>query len=396
MQICFRKLFTFILFPLVAAFVVLLLPIFAQHLLPASAGRTVCHALETTPAFIVNGRTVTFTEETGLPYISTSGRTMIPLRSGLNALGCQVEWDQQSQTVITQKGDCRVSIPVGAQKIYVNQQPLSIDTSAVLQNGRTYLPLRAIAESYGYALDWDEKTKTVIATELTPAQINGGTTGIFSRKQLPFNGYDGISADVTLPYVTLAEKGDCPYLYFGFDLPDDKGNVEGGFQFIEDPNNPLYHQWTVFLRQGNEWRWGDSIAIEQGSTHHLEFLIEDSPLSTAEAAKKDLVVKLDGQEVIRHTSSVANFDQASAKTVISMAMLKTFDGTNCQSRSTQAKIAQPKVSTIDSDEYTDFNDHTFYQLWRPDIGKSGTLLGTAECIPTYLHYDEEGYLSIYP
>ena len=139
-------------------------------------------------------------------------------------------------------------------------------------------------------------------SNVTPYTINGGTTGVFSRQQLPFSGFDGVQADVTLPIVSIGEKGDCPYVYFGFDWKNDVGNVEGGFQFIEDATNPNYNKWTAFMRQGNDWRWGDNIVLDEGSTHHIKFF----SVKVSES-QVDLILELDGKEVIRKTSTETDF-----------------------------------------------------------------------------------------
>ena len=348
-----------------------------------------------TPGFVADGKAAVFSEETGFPYITETGRTMMPIRVCLNAIGCEVVWDGDTQTVITRKGDTEVDIPVGKMELYVNHEAVDARAAAVLTNGRTYLPLRDVLEAYGYQVEWDSQTRIVTALsakekELTPYNINGGTTGIFSRKQLDFNGFQGIQADVTLPKVTLAEKGDCPYVYFGFDWANDTGNAEGGFQFIEDPNHPGYSRWTVFLRQGSEWRWGENIALEQGSTHHLKFFTE-----RISEGQTDLVIELDGMEVVRKPSTVNDFSKTSVKAVIAMAMSKPFDGANCYSRSEGARIAEIKVSKSGSDQYSDFGNYKLYSLWRPEVGTFGMLYGTADCIPSYLHTADGGYLSIY-
>jgi len=224
-----------------------------------------------------------------------------------------------------------------------------------------------------------------------PYTINGGTTGVFSRQQLPFEGFDGVQADVTLPVVSLGEKGDCPYVYFGFDWKNDVGNVEGGFQFIEDSNNPNYNKWTVFMRQGNDWRWSNNIVLEQGSTHHMKFysvLISEKQV--------DMVIELDGKEVIRKSSTVTNFQSASVKAVTAIAMSKPFNGSNCISRSENSKITNLMVSTVaGGDQYADFAQFKLYKEWRSEIGANGMWFGTAECIPSYLHRASDGSISIY-
>lgn len=359
------------------------------------ASGVIIEASERLPIFTVDGKAVSFNESTGFPYITTTGRVMMPLRVCLNNIGCEVDWNQQTQTVLTHKGNIRVDVSVGKNEIQINQKVVLMDTAAIVKNGHTYLPLRSVMEAYGYTVDWDGKTGTVSASSqstlaFTPFNVNGGTTGIFSRKQLSFAGFDGIQADVTLPMVTLAEKGDCPYVYFGFDWKNDVGNVEGGFQFVEDPNHPCYNKWTVFMRQGNDWRWGDNIILEQGSTHHLKFY----SVKYSET-RSDLVIELDGKEIIRKVSAVTDFSNSSVKAVTAMAMSKPFDGINCLSRSENSKIHDLKVSVLGSDQYFGFGDYELYSEWISTVGANGMWFGTADCIPSYLHHGSDGSISIY-
>lgn len=360
---------------------------------------TVCKASEKSLTIKVDGKVILFNESKGFPYVADTGRTMVPLRICLSSIGCEVDWNKKMQTVIASKGEITVKIPIGKKEILKNQIPISIDTAAIVKNGRTYLPLREVMEAYGYGVNWDSKTRIISITqktshdnaiELTPLNINGGTTGIFSRKQLEFKGFDGVQAEITLPMVTIAEKGDCPYVYFGFDWKNDVGNVEGGFQFIEDSNHPNYNKWTVYMRQGNDWLWGNNIALKQGSTHNIKFYSE-----IISKKQVDLVIELDGREIIRKASTVTDFSNASAKSVTSIAMSKNFDGTNCFSRSDNCKISNMKVSKVNSDLYLDFKNYNLYRKWKAKIGVSGTWFGTVECIPSYLHIGKDGAISIY-
>lgn len=343
----------------------------------------------------VDSKQVEFSEASGLPYLSDTGRTMMPIRVCLDAVGCEVDWDGVAQMVTTKKGDVEVKIPIGSNEIYINENPVFTDTAAILDKGRTYLPLRTIFEAYGYTVDWNSTTKLIsvlsLSPELHPDQINGGITGIFSRKQLGFDGFTGIQAEVTLPKVTLADQGHLPYVYFGFDWENDKGNAEGGFQFMADPTHPANNYWTVFLRQGDQWRWGENIVLDQGSTHHLKFYSE-----RISEEQTDLVIVLDGEEVVRHPSSTTDFTHASVKAVNAMGMLNIFDGTNCNCQSKGTKITHLQVSTDSSaGKYTDFSAYPLYRLWKPEAGRNGVLYGTADCVLSYLHVTPDGSQSIY-
>jgi hypothetical protein len=352
-------------------------------------------ALESPPGFTVDGKAVTFTEDLGLPYLSETGYTMMPVRACLESIGCYVEWDAETKTVFASNAKASVSIPIGKTEVTINGQPVSTDAAAVIKDGKTYLPLRAVLEAYGYRVDWDKKAGVVYATSPeklapSPYNINGGTTGVFSRRQLEFSGFSGIEGDITLPTVTLIDRRECPYVYFGFDWAGDAGNAEGGFQLSSDPNDPTQHYWEVFLRQGQSWQWGGDNFLKMGSTHHLKFY-SDAVSDT----QTDLVVELDGREVVRKASAVTDFSGASAKTVIAMAMSDAFDGTNCRSISKGAKIENLKVLEYGAEQYTDFDGYNLYSEWKPAAGKGGMWFGTAECIPSWLHYGEDGSVSIY-
>ncbi|MEL7656193.1 MAG: stalk domain-containing protein, partial [Bacillota bacterium] len=340
---------------------------------------------------ILDNRELSFLEEEGFgrPFIDESNRTLIPLRKPLEAIGASVSYDGDRRIVTASKNGITVKIPIGENTISVNDSSVVMDTKAVINDSRTYIPLRAVFSAFGYDLNWHNNSKTVYLKQ-TPNNINGGTTGIFSRKQLSFAGFDGVQADVTLPIVKIAEKGDCPYVYFGFDWANDAGNAEGGFQFIEDQNNPGYNKWTVFMRQGNDWRWGENILLEQGSTHHLKFYsvkVSDS--------RVDLVIELNGKEIIRKASAATDFSNASVKAVTAMAMSKPFDGNNCSSQSLYSKIVNLKVSEFGSDKYSGFEEFKLYSEWKPTTGANGMWFGSADCIPSYLHFGEDSSISIY-
>lgn len=364
------------------------------------------NAAEQSPGLTVNGRQVEFNESLGYPYLSAAGQTMMPVRACLNAIGCEVEWDGTTGTVITKKGGTEVDIPIGKNEIYAAGQSIPVSTPAMIVKDKTYLPLRAVLEAYGYSVGWNGTTQTVSATsepaKLTPFTVNGGTTGIFSRKQLAFDGFTGIQGDVTLPYVTIADKSDCPYVYFGFDWENDIGNAEGGFQFLCDPADPNYNHWTVFLRQGDDWTWGQNIVLDPGRSYHLSFYSE-----RVSETQTDLVIALDGCEVVRKPSAVADFSKTSVKAVNAMGMLRCFDGTNCFSKSEGTKLSalqvskysaaggSEEISDSDTERYKDFSSYALYSLWRPEVGKYGMLYGTADCIPYYLHDNADGSQSIY-
>jgi hypothetical protein len=116
---------------------------------------------------VINNQPVTFYKNDGMgfPLIDTNNRTLVPVRKVLEAIGCSVDWEQGTRTVISQKGNLTVNIPVGVNEIVVNGVSVETDAAAVVVDGRTYLPLRAVLEAYGYAVEWDAFSRTVYATD---------------------------------------------------------------------------------------------------------------------------------------------------------------------------------------------------------------------------------------
>lgn len=112
---------------------------------------------------LLNGEAVTFTEGSGYPYLDENNRTMVPLRGTMESAGFVVGYDMNSHTAIVITEHKRIEVPLGTNKIYTNNNLTENDTIAVVKNGRTYLPIRAVLENAGYTVEWAGKTNTVNA-----------------------------------------------------------------------------------------------------------------------------------------------------------------------------------------------------------------------------------------
>ncbi len=88
-------------------------------------------------------------------------RTMLPIRFVAEALGADVAWDDDADKVTITKGDVVIEIFIGQPFALVNGNPVQLDAAAFIENGRTYLPLRFVAEVLGATVLWDANTNTV-------------------------------------------------------------------------------------------------------------------------------------------------------------------------------------------------------------------------------------------
>ena len=103
----------------------------------------------------LDGKKVAFTSESGKPFVDANGRTQVPLRVVMEQYGCDVKWDSMSSTAIITKGSTTVTVPIGKGYITVNGKNVPMDTAALVQDGHTYLPIRAVLEAFGANVKWD-------------------------------------------------------------------------------------------------------------------------------------------------------------------------------------------------------------------------------------------------
>ncbi len=109
----------------------------------------------------VNGEEVAF-DQSPILY---RDRTMVPMRAIFEKLGATVSWNDASQTASGVKGGTNVSVVIGNSNIFKNDKIISFDVPSFVVNGRTLVPVRAVAESFDCNVQWDGATNTVLITQ---------------------------------------------------------------------------------------------------------------------------------------------------------------------------------------------------------------------------------------
>ncbi len=94
--------------------------------------------------------------------ITKNGSTLVPLRQTFEALGASVEWNSSTQTIIANDDDTTIKLTIGSNTAYKNGDSFNISVPPAVVSGRTYVPLRFVAESFGADVRWDGGTQTVI------------------------------------------------------------------------------------------------------------------------------------------------------------------------------------------------------------------------------------------
>lgn len=109
----------------------------------------------------IDDANIEFCGHTGFPFIDSNNRTQVPLRITMESLGAEVDWNQDTQTVVVEKDDIKVEVPIGKSYLIRNGQQIPHDTTAIIRGDRTYIPIRAVLEAFGSEVGWQSETQTV-------------------------------------------------------------------------------------------------------------------------------------------------------------------------------------------------------------------------------------------
>lgn len=127
---------------------------------------------------VVDSEEVTFDVP---PYIDpVTGRTLVPVRRLLNALGVaddDILFSDVSRTVTARKGDTMIVLQIDSDRAGVYEQgvfrEVTLDQPAVVKDGRTLIPLRFVSENLGLKVKWDPQMRLITIASPSEQELSG-------------------------------------------------------------------------------------------------------------------------------------------------------------------------------------------------------------------------------
>ena len=172
------------------------------------------------PIMKINDKSAEIDLGRGTKPIITDGRTLVPIRSIIEAFGGSVDWDDSTQTVTLTMADDTIELVINSYVAYLNGHSYTLDVAPAIINDRTMLPIRFIAEGFNLGVAWDDSSKTVTLVRDTftkeeydtlmtmlPA-YTGNPYVIINNNQPFFKDYEIIDAAFEY-YSSLDELGRC-------------------------------------------------------------------------------------------------------------------------------------------------------------------------------------------
>ncbi|WP_050742297.1 stalk domain-containing protein [Symbiobacterium thermophilum] len=109
-----------------------------------------------------------------------AGRTLAPVRGIVEALGVDPVWNPQERTVVVQRGDRYLKLTIDDRVACLNPActlTRTLDVPArLVGSGRTFIPVRALAEAMGLDIAWDDAARTVYLSS-TGSPSSGSPSG---------------------------------------------------------------------------------------------------------------------------------------------------------------------------------------------------------------------------
>lgn len=112
-----------------------------------------------------------------VPPMVVESRVLIPIRAISEGMGFEVNWDQEHQAVLVNRGiggpaqaDSHYTTAIG---ILVDGVPVDSEVAPVISNSRVLAPLRVIAEALDLEPVWDNYNRFVILTGEAPLVDSG-------------------------------------------------------------------------------------------------------------------------------------------------------------------------------------------------------------------------------
>lgn len=106
---------------------------------------------------VVNEATV---ELDAAPFVH-KGRTMVPLRFIGEKLFAKVSYDADTKTATFARGNTVVVVKIGSANATVDGKEVKLEPPAMIKDGRTFVPVRFIADAFGARTTWEPQTKQI-------------------------------------------------------------------------------------------------------------------------------------------------------------------------------------------------------------------------------------------
>ncbi len=122
-------------------------------------------------------------ELTNTQPINVKGRIMVPLRKILEFIDADFEWIPNKAMVKITKDKNSIDLIINTPFCTVNGKSVNMDVPALIKQGRTYVPIRFLAESLDMDVHWDQSINAAMISTEVPNYITSVDKAALEEKQ---------------------------------------------------------------------------------------------------------------------------------------------------------------------------------------------------------------------
>lgn len=148
-------------------------------------------------------------------------RTLVPFRAIAEAMNINVQWDNQSRTVNASDGTISVRMQINNRTAYINNLPTTLDAAPQITNERTLIPLRFFSEAFNCQVDWDAALRKVSVTSPAKAMT---VIGFYALGDSKTSSWTDLFSQ-PYPATATGNTGILSELAFGWYSVDKDGNL---------------------------------------------------------------------------------------------------------------------------------------------------------------------------
>ncbi|MCX7746047.1 MAG: copper amine oxidase N-terminal domain-containing protein [Clostridia bacterium] len=106
-----------------------------------------------------DGATIDFGKYDNVEPLIADGRTMVPVRALAESLGATVGWDPGKRLITITLDEKVINLTLDSAEAFVSGNKIKLDVPAKAINGRTMIPLRFVSENMDRKVNWHPYSK---------------------------------------------------------------------------------------------------------------------------------------------------------------------------------------------------------------------------------------------
>ena len=191
-----------------------------------------------------------------MPPVIMNGYTLVPAREVFEALGANVEYDDNIGQVFIKYDGNIIIIQENSDIAYINSKKCYMETESKIINNKIMIPLRFVSDTIGFDVEWNSSTRTVSLNSPEEKNVHVIDGGYYNYEKLNDKLADD-EGNILAEYPFIYDAGCNVYVFSneeGYEgLLDQAGQVVIAPKYNND-NVPVYAvNDTITFKSGNRF-----------------------------------------------------------------------------------------------------------------------------------------------